>query len=117
MKIDWIYMRGGCTSCDKAKEVLRAKNIESITEVDCKRTPLDGAALKVALQDLDTVWITKGKKVLRFTPPQDESEILALALGRSGNLRAPSIRHGRNFLVGYTNELYPELVDGLLRNR
>lgn len=115
MTIEWTYMRRGCKSCDKAKEILRTKKLKAETEVDCKKAPLDEAALRNEIKELDTVLVTKGKKVLRLSPLQDQDEILATAIGRSGNLRAPSLRHGNTLLVGYTDDVYPELIDELLQ--
>ena len=52
--------------------------------------------------------MAKGKKTLSFDLKKErpsDDELLALMLGRSGTLRAPSIRAGTKFLVGYNDEL------------
>jgi arsenate reductase-like glutaredoxin family protein len=52
--------------------------------------------------------VAKGKKVLEFDlnrqRPSDD-ELLGLMLGRSGKLRAPSIRVGNELLIGYNDDL------------
>ena len=52
--------------------------------------------------------MARGKKTLSFDlkneRPSDD-ELLALMLGRSGTLRAPAMRAGTKFLVGYNDEL------------
>lgn len=52
--------------------------------------------------------MAKGRKVLTFDlteeRPSDE-ELLGLMLGRSGKLRAPTLRRGRLLLVGYNQDL------------
>ena len=58
--------------------------------------------------------VAKGKKVLhidldRNRPP--DADLLGMLLGRSGKLRAPTIRAGATLLVGYNLEL---LETGLL---
>lgn len=52
--------------------------------------------------------VAKGRKIVRFDlktdrPPDDE--LLDHMLGRTGALRAPSIRVGRTFVVGYNGDL------------
>ena len=52
--------------------------------------------------------IAKGKKFLTYDLKKERptnKELLALLLGRSGKLRAPSIRAGKRLLVGYNEEL------------
>ena len=52
--------------------------------------------------------VAKGKKVLDVDLTADrptDEELLALLLGRSGKLRAPTIRVRTELLVGYNQEL------------
>ena len=52
--------------------------------------------------------VARGKKTLRFdlkgARPNDD-ELLELLLGRSGKLRAPAMRIGSKFLVGYNSDI------------
>ena len=52
--------------------------------------------------------VAKGKKILEFdlkkARPSDD-ELLSHLLGRSGTLRAPSLRVGKTFVVGYNAEI------------
>lgn len=59
----------------------------------------------------DAIWVTKGKKLIRFDPASTASDddIASLILGRSGTLRAPAFLVGRVFMVGYSEEAYTEL--------
>ena len=53
--------------------------------------------------------VAKGKKRLVFDPRRDSREtILRETLGRSGTLRAPTLRIGDRLLVGYNDELYAQ---------
>ncbi len=55
--------------------------------------------------------MVKGKKELRFTPSdENRAEILKAAMGPSGNLRAPTLKIGSQFLVGFNLELYQSLM-------
>ena len=62
------------------------------------------------MQDVEHVLVAKGKKLLRFQPATSNADELAGAiLGRSGTLRAPAIRAGNTFLVGFHAEAYDEV--------
>lgn len=56
--------------------------------------------------------IARGKKTVTFdmrrSPPDDDA-LLAHLLGPTGNLRAPTLRKGATFLVGFGDEAYREL--------
>jgi arsenate reductase-like glutaredoxin family protein len=65
-------------------------------------------ALRLA-REATEVFIAKGKRVvhvdMKAAPPSDE-ELLALLLGPSGNLRAPTLRRGTTLIVGFEPETY-----------
>lgn len=57
-----------------------------------------------------TVLVARGKKLLRFEMGSaDSDELAGVILGRSGTLRAPAIRVGKTFLVGFNAEAYEEI--------
>jgi hypothetical protein len=62
-------------------------------------------------REAKTVWVSKGKKLLQFDLGQDVSDdaLAKVMLGRSGTLRAPAIRVGDTFIVGYHLEGYTQL--------
>jgi hypothetical protein len=63
------------------------------------------------LADAEKVYITSGKKIIEFDPESAEKEeVLKKATGRTGNLRAPALRRGAVFYIGYNDELYETLV-------
>ena len=70
------------------------------------------AALAVA-RDVDEIYVAKGKKVvqvdLRASRP-GRAELLALLLGPTGGLRAPTLRVGRTLLVGFSEEAYAKIL-------
>ena len=49
------------------------------------------------------MYVTKGVKVLEFKmkAKPDQEELLGLMLGRTGNLRAPTLRSGKTLFVGF----------------
>ena len=66
------------------------------------------AALEL-LRGVTDLYVAKGQKVVHFdlrdSASVDEQAVLASILGRSGTLRAPSLRVGPSFYVGYNSEL------------
>ena len=78
-------------------------------EVNCKKELIDSAELSLRLSKLSKVFVTKGKKVLELDPETDKEEILSTAIGRSGNLRAPSVRHRGILVVGFHETTYASL--------
>ena len=59
------------------------------------------------LKDAASVTVAKGKKFARFVPAEDGREaVLKGAMGPSGNLRAPTYRVGRDYVIGFNPELY-----------
>ncbi len=62
-------------------------------------------------QGADSLQVGRGKKTATFIPgAAAKEEILKVALGRTGNLRAPTLRVGKNVYVGYNEEMYRELI-------
>lgn len=54
------------------------------------------------------VVVAKGKKVLEFTLAdlEDRAAFEKAVIGPSGNLRAPTARVGKTFLVGFNQEMW-----------
>lgn len=58
--------------------------------------------------------IARGKKVLTFKMNSDDApsddDLLKLMLGRSGTLRAPTLRRGKTLLVGFNTDAYAQTL-------
>jgi len=53
------------------------------------------------------IYVAKGRKVLEFSPTvADKAVILKEVMGRSGNLRAPTLRVADELFVGFNEALY-----------
>jgi arsenate reductase-like glutaredoxin family protein len=64
------------------------------------------------LGDATRVIVAKGKKVVEFDlkgDPPTKAELVKACLGPSGNLRAPAIRKGKTWMIGFNPESYGEL--------
>ncbi len=68
-------------------------------------------AMKI-IGESSRLWIAKGKKVVFVDLKKnemEEEEMLALIIGRSGKLRAPTIRAGKRMLVGFNRDAYTDI--------
>ena len=79
--------------------------------VDARKEALAGADAWKLLASAEQVLIAKGKAYQVFDPRTDSKEsVLAQALGRTGNLRAPTLRVGDQLWVGFSEGLYARLA-------
>ncbi|MEE3259824.1 MAG: ArsC family (seleno)protein [Candidatus Latescibacterota bacterium] len=97
-------------SCKHTQEFLVQNDIADGTVQSAGVEPVEGEAALALLAGVKELFIAKGKKTLRFDMASERpaaAELLELLLGRSGKLRAPALRHGSRFIVGYNQELLP----------
>ena len=78
-----------------------------------KKTLAEKEALAL-VREVDDIYATKGQKViyvdLRNDKPEDRVQLLALLLGPTGNLRAPTFRKGRTLVVGFDAATYEKVL-------
>ena len=58
------------------------------------------------------LFAAKGKKIVEINIKKDdasEEDMLAVVLGPTGNLRAPTMRMGKKLIVGFNEEMYEGL--------
>jgi hypothetical protein len=59
------------------------------------------------LKESAAVYVGRQKRFNKFVPSIDNrDELISQVLGRSGNLRAPTLKVGKVFLVGFSEEMY-----------
>lgn len=97
-------------SCNNARAALSAGQWLIKEEVDARKTAIDAEEAWQLLAATDLVVVAAGKKVLHLVP-QDitRDELLAKVIGPSGKLRAPTLRIGRTYYVGFHPQVYGEL--------
>ena len=72
---------------------------------------MDAAAVWELMGSAERIVVAKGRRVETFVPTEDTQEsILKVVMGRSGNLRAPTVRSGDSFFVGFNNALYEQMM-------
>ena len=105
MRIDWFYKRAGWTSCKRAQEFLGDANVIKYGNATNER--LSGRSIEDLLDLVNIVRIAKGRKIVDYAlNVNNRKEIVAQVTGRSGTLRAPTLRVGRTLIVGFNEELY-----------
>ena len=72
--------------------------------VDARKTKFGDDDLAGLFKGAKEVVVAKGKKSLSFKP--GDPELVDVALGRSGNLRAPTVKVGKRYLVGFNQEVW-----------
>jgi len=91
--------------------VLQRNNITPERIVDARKEALAAEEAWKLLAGVREILIAKGKNYQVFDPQKDSREaILAQALGRTGNLRAPALLIGNRLLVGFSDSLYSQFL-------
>lgn len=79
-------------------------------EVDAKKEVITSEDVWSVLSSAETVYVASGKKTLEYTPSNsNKDELIKKATGRTGNLRAPTVRRGKLLYVGFNQEMYNNL--------
>ena len=110
-KVDWYYHRSSWNTCAKTQEFLAKHNIDTEVRQSASKKLQAPEALAL-VEDVDEIYSMKGKKVNYLnlkTDKPDEDAILALLLGPTGNLRAPTLRKGKTLVVGFNQEAYDKV--------
>ena len=107
MSISWAYMRKGWTSCVKAQVVFKKKKVMPKETIEARKEKIEAKEAWEMLKTASIIFVGKGKKIIKIVPDKSsKSEILEVCLGRSGTLRAPTIKIKNTFIVGFNDELY-----------
>lgn len=79
--------------------------------VDASRERLGAQQLCTLFAGASRIVVAKGKKVEEHALQDaelEESELAGWVLGPTGNLRAPTLRLGKTWLVGFNEDTYAE---------
>lgn len=78
--------------------------------MDARKEKIDHEAAWERLSKAEQVIIAQGKKILEFKPSsQTKDDILQKAMGRSGNLRAPTLLIEGVYYIGFNQAMYEDL--------
>lgn len=92
--------------------MLTKNNLKVTKTVEARKEKIPAEAAWKLLGAAQEVIVGKGKKILMFHPAQDDEEtILNSCLGRTGNLRAPTIKTGNQVIVGFNDAMYKDFIE------
>jgi len=87
--------------------VFDKQDIEIQETVEARKVPIPNDKAWELLKTAREIVVGRGKKSQNFKPSTaNKAEILSNCLGRTGNLRAPTLKRGKMFLVGFNEDMY-----------
>jgi hypothetical protein len=90
---------------------LAGRKVQIKEEEDAKKRSYPQEDAWQVIAGADRVVVAVGKKTVEFDPKSaDREEMLKKITGPSGNLRAPTLRIGRVYYVGFHPQLYEEML-------
>jgi len=85
--------------------------VQVVETVDARKNVLKADEAWKLFQGSQAVYVGRGKKTVVYHPDaESKDELLKVSLGRTGNLRAPALRVGKSFYIGYNDAMYQELI-------
>lgn len=111
--VDWNYHRKNCNSCSLAQTFFEEHDVAIKDRVDARSTPLVESDALELIKNAKDLFITRGSKVIHFDLTREHpgnGSIVELVIGRSGKLRAPTIKVGRTVVVGFDQATYEKVL-------
>ncbi len=93
----------------KASKFLEARGIEVREKVSASKQLGETDARRL-INEAKSIRVAKGKQLDEFPGGKARAEQVALLLGATGNLRAPTLVVGKTLLVGFNEEVYTEIL-------
>ena len=82
-----------------------------VEQVDARKNKIEADEAVAIAREANHLWVAKGKQARHINLKKDEptdEELASILTGRSGTLRAPTIRRGKKLFVGFNAEEYAE---------
>ena len=87
------------------------KQISVVEEVSARQEVFNGEDAWGVIEGAQKVFVASGKKIIEFKPAvADKDVMLKKITGRTGNLRAPTLRKGDTYYIGYNVDMYEKLL-------
>ena len=87
------------------------RGIEITEVVEARKQKIEGDDAWDILSSTSELVVGRGKKFQVFDPKKDDKEaILKVCLGRTGNLRAPTLKLADRIVVGFNDDMYEQFV-------
>ena len=81
--------------------------------MDAKKERIGADEALKLLSGMNKMLVAKGKKVVEVDLKKDrpdDDDLIALMLGPTGNLRAPTMKVGKTILIGFNAQNYTETL-------
>ena len=89
------------------QEFLDTNNLQAESRTDARKEKMDAGMVWELMGNAARIVVAKGKRLETFVPTEEtQASILKAVMGRSGSLRAPTVRSGDVFFVGFNTALY-----------
>ncbi|AMV21094.1 ArsC family (seleno)protein [Planctomyces sp. SH-PL14] len=114
-QVDWYYHRKGCKTCSRMDALLEQCGLSAKEVVSANKTKLSFDDAKELVSQVNRIVASKGTKPVGIDLKKEqptEEELLALLIGPTGNLRAPTIRRGKTLFVGFHEETFAPALGG-----
>ncbi len=87
------------------------KQISVGQEVSARKEVFNGEDAWKIIEGAKKVFVASGKNIIEFEPATaDKEAMLKKITGRTGNLRAPTLKKGEIYYIGYNTTLYETLI-------
>jgi arsenate reductase-like glutaredoxin family protein len=87
------------------------RGIEITQVVEARKQKIEGDDAWDILSSTSELVVGRGKKFQVFDPKKDDKEaILKVCLGRTVNLRAPTLKLADRIVVGFNDDMYEQFV-------
>jgi hypothetical protein len=83
-----------------------------VTEVDARKQSFPGDEAWQVIAAAEKVFVAAGKNIIEFDPVTADKALMQKKItGPGGNLRAPTLRLGKVFYVGFHPEMFERFVE------
>ena len=90
---------------------MAAKGQDITAERNAGKEPIDVEEGWKLVSEAALLVVASGKRIVELVPTEsNREEILAVIIGRSGKLRAPALRVGDRFVIGYNEDICNRLT-------
>src|SRR5476649_2581688 len=100
-------------TCTRTQGFLAKRGIVATQVVNAKQQRMTARDALGLAAGVDHIYAAKGKRLVHLDlrkARHTRQELLAVLLGPTGNLRAPTLRVGRTLLVGFDEATYERFI-------
>lgn len=112
--LDWYLHRKNCASCAKSEAWITAQGLTPSEQVDARKTRFELDEARALLAGSRQVLVARGKSWQAYDPSDavQAAEMEKKMMGPHGTLRAPALRFGKVFVIGFHEEMLETALRG-----